>query len=210
MHLLAYKIKNAWRKGKVASVLFLDIEGAFPNAVTDRLLHNMRNRKIPEQYIIFVGNMLRERKTRLRFDDYTSEPYTLTNGIGQGDPLSMLLYLFYNADLLDISRYAHEAALGYVDDTILYAEGDNFNNTNASLTDMMTREGGCIEWAQDHNSKFETSKFALIGFTRRRQQIPGGRTTAQQTRQALQLNNVTIEPSSSHKFLGVIFDQELR
>jgi hypothetical protein len=42
MHLLTHKIKNAWRNGRVVSVLFLDIEGAFPNADIDRLLHNMR------------------------------------------------------------------------------------------------------------------------------------------------------------------------
>jgi len=39
--LLETTIKHAWRQHKVASVLFLDIEGAFPNTVTDQLLHNM-------------------------------------------------------------------------------------------------------------------------------------------------------------------------
>jgi hypothetical protein len=37
-----YRIKNAWRKKKVASVLFLDIKGAFPNAVPEKLVQNMR------------------------------------------------------------------------------------------------------------------------------------------------------------------------
>jgi len=32
---LIHQIKEAWRKGKVVSILFLDIKGAFPNAVTD-------------------------------------------------------------------------------------------------------------------------------------------------------------------------------
>ena len=40
--LLETTIKHAWHQHKVASVLFLDIEGAFPNAVTDQLLHNMK------------------------------------------------------------------------------------------------------------------------------------------------------------------------
>ena len=42
LHLLTYRTKDAWRKGKVASVLFLDIEGAFPNAVTEKLTRNMK------------------------------------------------------------------------------------------------------------------------------------------------------------------------
>ena len=41
MHLLVNKIKAAWRTGKVSSVLFLDIEGAFPNANPERLVHNL-------------------------------------------------------------------------------------------------------------------------------------------------------------------------
>ena len=58
MHLLALRIKSAWRAGKVASVLFLDIEGAFPNAVPERLVHNLRKQKVPEKYTKFVSNML--------------------------------------------------------------------------------------------------------------------------------------------------------
>lgn len=42
IHLLTYRTKDAWRKKKVASVLFLDIEGAFPNAVPEKLVRNMR------------------------------------------------------------------------------------------------------------------------------------------------------------------------
>jgi hypothetical protein len=45
MHLLTHRIKHAWQNRRVASVLFLDIEGAFPNAVKERLLFNMRKRR---------------------------------------------------------------------------------------------------------------------------------------------------------------------
>src|SRR6266481_2171460 len=47
LHLLVDTIKAAWRRKQVVSALFLNIEGAFPNAVTARLLHNMRKRRIP-------------------------------------------------------------------------------------------------------------------------------------------------------------------
>ena len=50
---------------------------------------------------------------------------------------------------------------------MLYAEGNNFDDTNAMLTDMMTRPNGGYQWAADHHSKFETTKFALVGFTQR-------------------------------------------
>jgi hypothetical protein len=41
MHLLVNKLKAAWHVGKVSLVLFLDIEGAFPNANPERLAYNL-------------------------------------------------------------------------------------------------------------------------------------------------------------------------
>lgn len=35
LHYLVQKVKDAWKSNKVVSVLFLDVEGAFPNTVTD-------------------------------------------------------------------------------------------------------------------------------------------------------------------------------
>jgi hypothetical protein len=60
MHLLTLKIKAAWQAGKVASALFLDIEGAFPNAVPKRLVHNLRKRGIPSKYINSINSMLHQ------------------------------------------------------------------------------------------------------------------------------------------------------
>ena len=90
MHLLMLRIKSAWCAGKVASVLFLDIEGTFPNTVPKRLVHNLRKCKVPEIYAKFVRNMLQGRVTTLSFDGYTSSPILIDNGIGQGDLLSMV------------------------------------------------------------------------------------------------------------------------
>src|SRR6266481_9435047 len=135
MQLLVHKIKAAWRRKNIAAVLFLDVEGAFPNAVTDRLLHNMRMRQIPEQYVHFIGQMLMGRRTRLKFDDFTSDWVNINNGIMQGDPLSMILYLFYNADLLtDINKA--EAKIAYVDDANFYAEVTDFEDAYVRLKDM--------------------------------------------------------------------------
>ena len=100
--LVTHKIKSAWRQGNVTSILFLDVEGTFPNAIPTRLVHNLRKRQIPKRYMNFITGMLEGRMTSLRFDDYTSDPIKIDNGIGQGDPLSMVLYQFYNADILDM------------------------------------------------------------------------------------------------------------
>ena len=200
VHLLVHNIKGAWRKGKVMAVLFLDIEGAFPNADNGQLTRNLRKRGIPTKLIEFVANMLKDRSTAIKFDDHVSGNFTLNNGIGQGDPLSMALYQFYNADLLDIPRDEDEAAIAYVDDAILTATASTFQQAHDKLADMMTRQGGAIEWTTTHNSKFEYSKLALIDFAHRSRSEP---------RSPLVLPSITITPSESVKYLGVILDKGL-
>ena len=200
VQLLTHKIKNAWRKGEVTSVLFLDIEGAFPNAVNEQLTKNLAKRKIPRVLISFIENMLKDRITVLKFDGYTSEAIVLNNGIGQGDPLSMALYQFYNADLLDIPEGPDEGAIAYVDDALLLATGTNFHQTHAKIVNMMTRTGGALDWAEKHNSRFEFSKLALIDFAHQNKNMD---------RPGLLLPNVEIQPAKSTKYLGVYLDQNL-
>jgi ribonuclease HI len=200
VHLLVSKIKDAWRAGKVTAVLFLDIEGAFPNADNAQLVRNLRKRGIPEQLVNFISEMLKDRSTILKFDDYVSEPITLNNGIGQGDPLSMALYQFYNADLLDIPTEKEESAIAYVDDAILTATAHTFQEAHDILADMMTRAGGAIEWTDTHNSQFEYSKLALVDFAHPNKRV---------TRPSLHLPNITIIPVENTKYLGVMLDQNL-
>src|SRR6266481_2763496 len=46
---LVNNIKNTWRKKHVATIVFLDIAGTFPNAVTSQLLLNMRKLAYPTE-----------------------------------------------------------------------------------------------------------------------------------------------------------------
>jgi ribonuclease HI len=200
VHLLVHKIKDSWRKRQVTAVLFLDIEGAFPNTVTDKLLHSMKKRGLPEKLVNFAGIMLSNRRTILRFDDHTSSKIALGNGIGQGDPLSMALYQYYNTDILEIPNSPQESAEAYIDDAIITATAKTFKEAHANLKDMMTRMGGMIEWSKSHNSSIEYSKLALIDFAHH---------GVKKHRPPLVLPSVTIEPSPSAKYIGIILDQNL-
>lgn len=211
MHLITNWTKHQWRQGRVVSILFLDIEGAFPNAVLDRLLHNMRKRRIPESIVKFIERLLTGRRTILKFDDYTSSWFSILNGIGQGDPISMIIYLFYNADLLDIARGASEMAVGYVDDGALLVAGVTFEENNRKLRKMMNKRGGAYQWAHEHHSMFEITKFELLHLTRKRVEDPKRHgKTMRAPRPSLKLQNTVVKPSSHCRFLGVLLDDELR
>ena len=200
IHFLTHRIKGDWRKGNVTAVLFLDIEGAFPNAVPERLIHNLRKRQIPKRYTKFIAEMLKGRVTQLKFDDHTSDGICIDNGIGQGDPLSMILYQFYNADLLDIPSSKDQLAIAYVDDALILATAKDFTQTHQLISNMMTKPDGILDWSTTHNSPLELTKLALINFAH---------SCNHKERLDLILSNITIKPAISTKYLGVIIDQHL-
>jgi hypothetical protein len=108
--------------------------------------------------------MLKDRITTLKFDGYTSDCIPIDNGIGQGDPLSMVLYQYYNADLLDIPKGADEDAEAYVDDAFMLASDKDFAGAHDKLVRMVCGDGGVENWSKTHSSPLEYSKLALINF----------------------------------------------
>ena len=154
---------------------------------------------MPEAYVAFVDNLLLGWRTKLKFDNYMSDWFDLDNGISQGDLLSMLLYLFYNANHLDVASGLDKLSLGYVDDVALIVTADNFTQTHRMLKNIMLCTKAGFHWAKAHNSRFETSKSVLVDFSQSKSiEWP-----------SLVLWDSTVMPSSSHKFIRVMVDQEL-
>ena len=162
IHYLVDKVKLAWGKKKVALILFLDVKGAFPNAVTDRLIHNLKKRQIPASYIKFIEQLLEGQRTKMTFNDFISIYIDIINSIGQGNPISMLLYIIYNADLLEALHRLEEDAIGYVNDTLVIVTAKTFMGTMCRLKSFMERREGALDWAKDHNSKFKKSKIVVM------------------------------------------------
>ena len=75
---LTHQVKEVWHKQKVVTIIFLDIANASPNAVTEWLLKNMARLGYPSEIVSFFKAMLKDRKTTLSFDDFTSLPFALT------------------------------------------------------------------------------------------------------------------------------------
>jgi hypothetical protein len=149
VHLLVYQIKGEWQKGRVVSVLFLNIKGTFPNAINKQLVYNLRFRKVPKKIIIFIANILKDRSIILCFNDYVSSLIKLNNSIGHRDLLSRVFYQFYNPNLIEITNTKEgEFAAAYVNDTIVSALADTFKKVHSILNNMIIREGGAIYWAK--------------------------------------------------------------
>jgi hypothetical protein len=90
-----------------------------------RLAHNLRKRKISETLVRWVEDFLKDRHTEIKIADFTLKKSRVDVSIPQDSPVSPILYLFYNADLLDIcENLALRTSLtGFINDVNLLTYG---------------------------------------------------------------------------------------
>lgn len=98
LHLLLESIQAAWNKKETATLLLLEVTGAFDNVSQPRLLHNLRKRKMGGPMLQWISSFLQDRTTTLKLVDFASSQLSVNIGISQGSPLSPILYLFFNSD----------------------------------------------------------------------------------------------------------------
>jgi hypothetical protein len=106
------------------------------------------------------------------------------------------------------NRKKGEDSALFVNDTMFLTTAKTFREANQKLSSMMNK---AITWAQDHNSDFEVSKSALIGFTHKRTTSTrqGGQPRPLIACPPLSFNGATVPVVDQHKFLGVIIDHTL-
>jgi len=123
----------------------------------------------------------------------------------------MILYILYNADLLDVPENEQkEDSLGFVDDVTLIAIGEDFGETTERLKQMMTREEGGLQWSREHNSEFEVSKSAVLHASRRTQPDPTNEDKRiPLDRPHLEIQDKRVKEVTNHKYLGIQVDAQL-
>jgi hypothetical protein len=194
---LTENIYAAWKDKKVYTAVFMDVAGAFNNVHHERLVHNLRSRRIPESVTKWVRSFLSGRSTQMHVNGAKSKQIRTPAGVPQGSPLSPLLYTYYNADLLDVPNGKGES-LGFIDDIVYGVQGNTAAGNARKLGNMLQE---AEQWRKRHGAQFETSKYVLVHYTRNRKQA---------TKASIKTGNVTIEPEKEARYLGVILDQELR
>lgn len=137
VHLLLEKVHASWQTGEedVVSLLILDVSGAFDNVSHRRLIHYLRKRRIPTPMVNWINSFLTGRSTCIKLLEGTSER--------SPTPISPILYLFYNADLLDIAMdedgLRHGLVIGYIDDTSIMVNGRTTEEITKTLAMLHKR-----------------------------------------------------------------------
>jgi ribonuclease HI len=212
---LSTTVKEAWRQGKVASALLLDVKGAFPGVDLKMLWHEMLKEGIPRQHVSWLDIRMGGRWTSIVFDDHESELFEVLNGLDQGCPGSPLYWLIYNAGLARLLRKKEkESGVIFVDDFTAVAVGETFEETHEKLEGVMCKDGGVFDWETTHNCSFGIEKFHLVDFTRKKVEITdaNGNTIGEKLDcgEPIELGEHTIKPEPAAKLLGIYVDAGLK
>ena len=204
IHAISYlqeSIFNAWRGRKTLSLVSFDVKGAYNNVATEPLLQRLRQRRIPEPIVRWVQDFCTSRKACVMVNGFTSEVEDLPQaGLPQGSPLAPILFLFFNANLVQ-HKIKEGGSMAFVDDYTAWVVGDSAERNTRRIQQEILPQ--LEKWERESGAVFESSKTAFIHFTR-------NTSPARDSDMPLRFKQDTITPSQSVKILGVIMDQELR
>ena len=194
------KIFDAWRRRKVLSLVSFDVQGAFNGVHPEVLCSRLIQRGAPRLLARWILDFCRERTGQLVVGGFDGPTQPIQHaGIPQGSPLSPLLYIFYNAGLVEQKITRKSGAIGFVDDYNAWAVGRTAAaNLQVIQQDVIPK---VTQWASKSGSVFEEDKTGLIHFSRQGQE---------HREDALEFGSSQIHPQSEIKVLGVTLDSKLK
>ncbi|KAJ6003542.1 hypothetical protein N7522_006234 [Penicillium canescens] len=224
IQLILDRVHTAWGINKKASMLLLDVAGAYDNVSHQRLLHNMRRLGLGE-LAPWVQAFLTGRSTRIRLPGHLSDAFPTNTGIPQGSPISPILFLLFNTPLVKncslTTGYGRTEAFGWVDDVCILAISNSYEE-NVWLIEKARERAA--QWAKRHAARFAPDKFELIHYSNPRAAIepspsppseydvwavPNDPCGHDQMLGAVP-GGAPIQPSEHAKYLGIWLDKQLK
>ncbi|MBW0535408.1 hypothetical protein O181_075123 [Austropuccinia psidii MF-1] len=164
-------ISHKWREGKVVVGMFLDVKLAYPLVQEERLIHFLKQKQCPPYLRYVTKSFLSGRKTTVKLDQFISQDFQIPNGLPQGSPLSVTLYLLYNSSLFlpnPPSLNENNISLAYIDDVTHLLETNTIQQGQIKVEEVITRSK---KWASRHGAIFDEKQTNIMIFTRRKQPL---------------------------------------
>jgi hypothetical protein len=197
--LLQEHIYNAWRSRKVLSLVSFDVKGAYNGVYKECLLQRLTARGISPTLARWVGAFCSGQTATMLVNGFTSPMQQLPQaGLPQGSPLSPILFLFFNADLVQQKLNKREGAMAFVDDYNAWVVGPSADANHEGIQAIIDR---ALDWEKRSGATFEGEKTTITHFSRIKDRI---NTTP------FIVKGKTVTPKDTAKILGVVMDSELR
>jgi hypothetical protein len=166
LHYIVETINSAWVSKKITTMLLLNVIEVFDNVFHSRLLHNLRKRRIENTYLIWVKSFFSKRYIIFKLIDHIIDRIRTVIEIFQESSMSSILYVFYNANLIDwcINSQIDITKIDFIDDINILIMRNSIEENVMSLKTIHV--DSCMIWAHQHDSLFVSIKYELIHFRR--------------------------------------------
>jgi hypothetical protein len=194
LELLTRQIHTIWgSKRHVATLLSVDISGAFDIVNPMQLLDILRKKQLLHWLVQWVQAFITNRSTTLVIQGHETPTFPINAGVLQGLPLSLILFLLYTVELHRIYNHLWEglSGIGFADNInlLIYSE-----STEANYRKLEQVYEKLLQWAQKHKIKFALIKYKLIYFTRSKRFNP---------KASIYLGGIEKAPKAEVHILGV-------
>ena len=157
--LLQEHVHNAWRTGRVLSLVSFDVKGACNCVYKERLLQRLTARRVPSTLVRWIGAFCSGRTATILVNGFTSQQQSLPQaGLPQGSPLSPILFLFFNADLVQHKLGASGGSMAFVDDYSAWVTGPSAEANREGIQSIIDR---AIDWEKRSGATFEGERTSL-------------------------------------------------
>jgi ribonuclease HI len=182
----------------IGAGLFLDVKSAYPTVIKDRLRKRLTELSCPPYLTAIIYSFLSDRSTSMKMGDYTSPSFSIPEGLPQGSPLSVTLYLLYNSSLLiqnSASLSDDMISIGHVDDVVHLVAAPSVDKALSMLREEASRS---LVWGHKYGAIFDRKKAIVMGFSPKPIDFP-----------SFYFDGHTLKPQPSARWLGVILDSRL-
>ncbi|XP_044715319.1 reverse transcriptase (RNA-dependent DNA polymerase) domain-containing protein [Hirsutella rhossiliensis] len=191
---LVHDIEEAFARKQVATLVTLDIQGAFDTVLRNRLILRLREQGWPPNLARWVGSFMQDRSARIRYQDIVTDSSPLQCGLPQGSPVSPILFLLYTEPIY--RQGSSKGRFGYADDTAILCVGNSLDETSAEASHLV---GELVSWGAANGISFDPEKTEVMHFSR----------TTPKTAPSVLHGEFEKRPDRAMRWLGVWLDSTL-
>jgi hypothetical protein len=167
LKLFTKQIHIVWNisKNKMTTLLSLNVIDAYDHVSKERLIHNLRKKRISNWIIVWIDNFMQNKCTTLRISEQSTFMNQIKIDISQKFFVSLILYFFYNADILKVfERFKYKITIiNFVNDINILTYDTNITSNCRTLKKTHVI---CELWARRHDVRFASIKYELLHLTK--------------------------------------------